>query len=90
MRHVKSSACHLVHACVGSCFSRVRLFVTLRTLAYRASLSMGFSRQECWSGLPCPPPWDLPDPGTEMASPESPALQADSLLLSHWGSSSSA
>ena len=46
-----------------------------------APLSMGFSRQEYWSGLPCPPPRDLPDPGVE---PVSPALQVDSLLLSHW------
>ena len=44
---------------------------------------MGFSRQEYWSGLPCPPPGDLSDPGIE---PTTPALQADSLLLSHWGS----
>ena len=41
---------------------------------------MGFSRQEYWSGLPCPPPGDLSDPGIK---PGSPALQADSLLLSH-------
>ena len=46
----------------------------------------GFSRQEYWSGLPCPPPGDLPDPGIEPKSPLSPALQADSLLLSHQGS----
>ena len=45
---------------------------------HKASLLMGFSRQENWSGLPCPPPGDLPDPGIE---PESPALQADSLLF---------
>ena len=45
--------------------------------AHQAPLSMGFSRKEYWSGLPCPPPGDLPDPGTE---PRSPALQADSLL----------
>jgi len=44
---------------------------------------MGFSRQENWSGLPCPPPGDLPDPGIE---PTSPTLQADSLQLSHLGS----
>ena len=43
---------------------------------------MGFSRQEYWSGLACPPPRDLPDPGTE---PSSPALQVDSLSLSHQG-----
>ena len=47
------------------------------TVACRAPLSMGFSRQEYWSGLPCPPPGHLPNPGTE---PRSPALQADSLL----------
>ena len=44
---------------------------------------MGFSRQEYWSGLPCPPPGDLPDPGIRPMSPASPALQADSLPLSH-------
>ena len=45
-----------------SCFSRVQLFATLWTVAHQAPLSMGFSRQEYWSGLPCPPPGDLPDP----------------------------
>ena len=44
---------------------------------------MGFSRQECWSCLPFPPPGDLPNPGVEHASPVSPAWQADSLPLSH-------
>ena len=56
-------------------FSRVRPFATPRTVAYQAP-SMGFSRQECWSGLPFPSPEDLPDPGIE---PVSPALQADAL-----------
>ena len=56
--------------------SRVQLFVTLWTVAYQASLSMGFSRQEYWSGLPFPSPGDLPDPGIK---PESPALEADAL-----------
>ena len=56
--------------------SRVQLFVTPWTVAYQAPPSMGFSRQECWSGLPFPSPEDLPDPGIE---PESPALQADAL-----------
>ena len=65
-----------------SCFSRVQLFVTLWTVARQAPLSMGFSRQEYWSGLPCPPPGDLPDPGIQ---PRSSALQADSLLLIHQG-----
>ena len=45
--------------------SRVRLFVTPWTVAYQAPLSMGFSRQECWSELPFPSPGDLPNPGIE-------------------------
>ena len=56
--------------------SRVRLFVTPWTIAYQAPPSMGFSRQECWSGLPFPSPGDLPDPEIE---PGSPTLQADAL-----------
>ena len=56
--------------------SRVRLFATPWTVAYQALLSMGFSRQEYWSGLPFPSPGDLPDPGIE---PRSPTLQADAL-----------
>ena len=56
--------------------SRVRLFVTLWTVAHQAPLSMGFSRQEYWSGLPFPSPGDLPDAGIK---PRSPTLQADSL-----------
>ena len=55
----------------------VWLFVTPWTVAYQAPPSMGFSRQECWSGLPLPSPGDLPDPGIE---PGSPTLQADALL----------
>ena len=64
---------------VFSCFSRVWLFVTPWTVAYQASLSIGFSRQEYWSRLPCPIPGDLPNPGIKPTSPASPALQADSL-----------
>ena len=59
--------------------SHVCLFETLWTTACQAPLSMEFSRQEYWSGLPFPPPGNLPDPGTELASPVSPVLQADSL-----------
>ena len=55
-------------------FSRVRLFVTLWAAACQAPLSMGFARQEYWSGLPCPPPGDLPNPGIELESLKSPAL----------------
>ena len=53
------------------------------TVARQTSLSVGFSRQESWNGLPFPSPGDLPNPGTE---PRSPALQADSYHLSHKGS----
>ena len=56
--------------------SRVRLFVTPRTVAYQAPPSTEFSRQEYWSGLPFPSPGDLPNPGIE---PGSPALEADAL-----------
>ena len=56
--------------------SRVQLFVTSWTVAHQAPPSVGFSRQECWSGLPFPSPGDLPNPGIE---PGSPALQADAL-----------
>ena len=55
------------------------------TVAHQASLSMGFSRKEYWSGLPCPPPGDLPNPGIKPISPAAPALKVDSLLLSHGG-----
>ena len=56
--------------CTGNCesVSRVPLFVTPWTLAQQAPLSMGFSRQEHWSGFPCPPPGDLSDPGIELKS----------------------
>ena len=56
--------------------SHIRLFATPWTVAYQASPSMGFSRQEYWSGLPFPSPGDLPDPGIE---PGSPALEAGAL-----------
>ena len=49
--------------------SRGQFFATLRTIACQAPLSMGFSRQECWSGLPFPSPEDLPNPGIELRSP---------------------
>ena len=56
--------------------SHVRLFVTSWIAVSQTPLSIGFSRQECWSGLPLPSPGDLPDPGIK---PGSPALQVDSL-----------
>ena len=57
-----------------SCFSCVQLFATLWTIVCQAPLSVGFSRQEYWSGLPCPAPGDLPHPGNEPASLMFPAL----------------
>ena len=51
-----------------SCFSHVQLFVTLWIVAHQAPLSMEFSKQEHWSGLPCPSPGDLPYPGIEPMS----------------------
>ena len=55
-------------------FSGFQFFVALWTVALQAPLSMGFSRQEYWSGLPFPPPGDLPDPGIEPVSLMPPAL----------------
>ena len=66
----------IMPVCVCPSLSRVCLFVTPRTVAHQAPLSMDFSRQEYWSGLPFPSPGDLPNSGTE---PGSAALQADSL-----------
>ena len=63
--------------------SHVWLFAIPWTVVYQASLSMGFSKQEYWSGLPFPSPGDLPEPGIE---PRSPALQADSLPSEECGS----
>ena len=60
--------------CTLSRFSYVWLIVTLWTVAWQAPLSVEFSRQEYWTGLPCPTPGDLPDPGTKFAS----------LCLLHW------
>ena len=79
-------ALYLHHACKLSCFSHVWLFVMPWIVACQAPLSMGFSREEHWSGLSCPPPEDLPHTGIKSAYPAAPGLQADSLPLSHWGS----
>ena len=61
--------------CTLSHFSCVPLFVTLWTVAHQAPVSTGFSRQEYWSRLPCPPPEDIPCPGLEPASLTPPALE---------------
>ena len=62
----------------ASVLSRVRLFATPWTVTNQAPLSTGFSRQEYWSGLPFPPPGELPDPGIELESLVSPALAGGS------------
>ena len=56
-----------VHICVCSVAHSCLTLVTPSTVAFQAPLSMGFPRQDYWSGLPCPPPGDLPDPGMEPA-----------------------
>ena len=68
---------------LGRIFYRCQLW-QVDCLAFQASLSMGFSRQEYWSGLPFPPLGDFPDSGIAQASPMSSELQEDSLLLSRW------
>ena len=74
-----------IYVCVLSHFHHIQLFET-SWISPQAPLSMVFSWQKNWNGLPCPPPVGLPDQGIESVSPESPALQADSLPLSHQGS----
>ena len=89
--HCRQILYHLSHqrspknacACLLSHFSRVRLFTTLWTIVCQAPLSVEFSMQEYWSGLPCPAPGDLPNPGSVPMSPVVPPLQVDSLPLSH-------
>ena len=86
---VTSTAWHWVGGGGGGSvcmFSCVQLFVTPWTVAHQAPLSMGFSRQEYWSGLPFPTPRDLSNPGTKLESPVSLALQAYSLSQSQRGS----
>ena len=66
--------CLLSTRAVLSRFSRVCLFETPWAVSHQAPLSMGFSRQEYWSGLPCPPPGDLPHSGIKLMSLKSPTL----------------
>ena len=71
---------------VLSHFIHGQVFATLCTVARYAPLSMGFSKQESWSGMPCPPPGDLPDPGIEPTSLMSPALTGSFFTTSAtWG-----
>ena len=67
---------------VLSRFGRVQLFATLWTVAHQAHLSMGFYKSEYWSGLPWPPPGDLPNPGIELVSLMSPAMSDEPFTTS--------
>ena len=66
VKQVKLKEYYLAHVCVLKGFSRIWLFVTLWMVALQAPLSMEFSRQEYWGGLPCPPPGDLSNPGINL------------------------
>ena len=81
--YVWGCVCVHTRVCV---LSNVQLFANLWTVAHQAPVSIQYFRQEYWSGLPFPPPGDLPIPGIESASLVSGTLQEDSLLLSHQGS----
>ena len=83
--HYQSTICLLTNLCVLNCFSRTQLFVTLWAVACQAPLSMGFSRQEYWSGLLCPPPGNLPDLGTGPLSLTFPALAVEFFTTSATG-----
>ena len=83
-KSIKKTSSFLLCVCVLAA-SRVQLFATPWTVAHQVPLSMGFARQEYWNGLPFPPLADLPNPGSNPLSPVSPALDVDSLPLSHWG-----
>ena len=74
---------HSTHVIVRACclFNRVQFFTTLWTVARQAPLSVGFSRQEYWSRLPCPPPGGLPNPGIKPMPLASLALAGSSLPL---------
>ena len=61
--------CICTHVCMINSFRHMQVFVTLWTVARQAPQSIGFSRQEYWSGLPCPPPGDLPNRGIKCLSP---------------------
>ena len=71
LEHIHKTIC----PCILSHFCHVQHFVTVGTVAHQAPLFMGYFRQEYWSGLPCPPPGDLPKPGIQLMSLLSPTLE---------------
>ena len=84
LHHLAEIKHNIVNNCVCmlSHFSHVQLFATPGTAALQAPLSMEFSRQEYWSGLPFPPPGDLPNPGIKPVSLTSPALAGGFFIIS--------
>ena len=88
IKHASSKRQRVKAICVRSVqlLSHAQLFVTSWTVARQAPLSVGFSRQKYWSGLPCASPGDLPDPGIKTASAESSALTGGLFTLYHLGS----
>ena len=81
----KSFSIDFISLTLLSCFCCVRLFVTLWTVTHQAFLSIGFSRKEYWSGLPCGPPGDLPDSGIEPTFLMFPALAGRFWWASNFG-----
>ena len=82
----RSIASLCMHVCLLSCFSRVWLIATPWTIAHQALLSMGFSRQEHWSMLPCSSLGDLPNPRIDPCLLHLLYWQAGSLPLTPWAS----
>ena len=81
-RHNSLRWSHIRLVCMLSCFSCGQLFAIPWTIARQAPLLMGFSREEYWSELPCPPPGDFPDPGTKPTSLKPPALAGGFFITS--------
>ena len=77
-------AIEFMRAWVLTCFSHVWLYVALWNVIYQALLSIGFSREEYWTGLPCPSPRDLSHPGTEPMHLTSPALEGRFFIPGSW------
>jgi len=81
-KRVNSGFKFRLRTCMLSCFTHVWLYATLWTVACQAPPSMRFSRQEYWSGLPCPPPGNLPNPGIKPTSLTSPAVAGGFFTIS--------
>ena len=87
--HTRYSECVYLHTCIcAHALSRVRLVATPWTVSCEAPLSMGFSRQEYWSRLSCPPPGDLPNPRIEPVALVSPALAGRFFIIQATGEAS--